>query len=429
MNLFNIIHTIIDNLPRIVEHGGYAFLFLSTVIEGVPIIGQFIPGHTIVLISGFLAKLDILNIYVVSVIVVFSAMVGDFIGFSLGRKYGFESLTRFGSYFSIKKEYLDKVLNLVRTNTIKTIILGRFSPVTRTLSPFIVGASGIDVKRFWLYDFISVLIWSTVSLAIGYIFGASYHQVSVVFGKYILISILVGVFMIWFYRFINKQFHIFAKYELITLCLNLFGLYLFFKTIQDALTDKVFLLELDLYVNNFFQMNATDFWLDFMNIVTNIFSPLPLTAICLVWLLYFIHQKKYHYVIITSLSLGGGYILTFLIKNIVLRIRPENAAIIETGYSFPSGHAVTATIFFAIVIYFFVLRVRSIVLRELLVVACVFIALLVSFSRVYLGVHWLSDVFAGIGLGLFWVTLIILFVKYAEMVFNTLKKVRRKNTI
>lgn len=416
-----IIQIIGHNLQAIVEQGGYLFLFITTVLEGIPIIGQFIPGHTIVIIAGFLAKLHLMNIWNIIIIVIFSAMLGDVIGFLIGRKYGLPFLTKFGPYFFIKKEYIERVQNLINNNLAKTVLIGRFSPLTRPLAPFIVGASGTSVKKFWLYDFLAVVAWSLLSIFIGYIFGASYHVVSAIVGKYIFVAIVIGILMSWGYRFINKQFHIFAKYELITLGFNLLGLYIFFKTIQDALTDKVFLLELDLFINDFFFTNASYFWVGFMDVVTNILSPEVFGIVGIVGIIYFLYKRNFQYSVIIFLSLGGGFIATFIIKNIVLRLRPESALILETGYSFPSGHTVTATIFFVLITYFFIVKVKFLIQRELLITISVLSIILVAFSRVYLGVHWLSDVLAGIGFGLFWTTLCILLVKYISMIVKLVR--------
>ena len=423
--MLQIIQVIGHNLQSIVEQGGYFFLFFTTVLEGIPIVGQFIPGHTIVIISGFLAKLHVMNIWNVIVIVIVSAMIGDVIGFLIGRKYGLPLLYKLGPYFFIKKEYIEKVQNLISKNLAKTVLIGRFSPITRPLAPFLVGASGTGIKAFWIYNFFSVTAWSLFSISIGYIFGASYHAVSAVVGKYVLVAIIIGILMSWGYRFINKQFHIFAKYELITLGINLAGLYLFFKTIQDALTDKVFLLELDLFINNFFFTHATVFWIYFMNAVTNILSPIVLGSIGILGIIYFVYKKNYQYSMMTILSFTGGYIITVLIKNLVLRLRPEDALILETGYSFPSGHAIAATIFFVLFCYFYIINIRSLILRESLIVLSVLLVALTAFSRVYLGVHWLSDVLAGIGFGLFWSTLCILLVKYVGMIVKRIKEENR----
>ncbi len=412
------------NLQVIVENGGYLFIAVTTVLEGLPVVGQFIPGQTIVIISGFLAKIDALSFSRVLPVVVVSAVLGDYIGYVLGKKYGIELLYRFGNLFYIKTEYIDKARMIIKDNSVKTILIGRFNPVTRSLTPFVVGASDINSKKFWIFDSLGAILWATLSVSAGYIFGASYHIIASLIGKYIVLATVFGILMAWGYKIINKQFHIFAKYEIITLILNILGLYLFLKTVQDALTDKMFLLQLDLHVNEFFFNNVSEPLFSIINVITNILSPAYLTFVGLICFIYFVYTKRYTYSVITALSLGGGYLSTFLIKNIVMRLRPENAFIIQGGYSFPSGHAVAATIFFTLLVYIIVIKVRSLILRELLVVVCVLSALTVAFSRVYLGVHWVSDVFAGIGLGLFWTTLSILLIRYLRLIINVIKSRR-----
>jgi len=415
--MFQFIHSIGQNLQLIVEHGGYILLSFTSIMEGIPIAGQFVPGNTIVVISGFFSKIDLMNVYYVAIIVLISSMIGDYIGYTIGRKYGFDFINKYGPYFFIKKEYIDKTRSLIQENSAKTIIFGRFTPITRSFTPFIVGASGIHINRFWLYDFIAVFMWAIFSIGIGYIFGAGYNAVSEVMGKYIMVAVFIGILVTWGYGFINKHFHVFVKYELITLFVNLFGLYLFFKTIQDALTDKVFLLQFDIFANTFFATHITPFTSSVMNIITNVFSPLSIVFYSLIGIAYFMYKKSYHNSVIIFLSLSGTYLITFLVKNMVLRPRPELGYIIESGYSFPSGHAIAITTFSILLVYLFFIKIQSTVVRELCITLSVILLLTVSFSRVYLGVHWISDVLAGIGLGLFYTTLVILLVKYFRMLY------------
>lgn len=412
---------IIDNLQIIVEHGGYTILFLITILEGIPLIGPLVPGHTVVILSGFLVKLGIFNIWAVLFLVIFGALIGDVIGYSIGKKYGFVFLKKFGKYLFIKDEHIEKAKNIVNNNTGKAIILGRFSPFTRPLAPFIVGASGVHTNKFWFYDLIGVLIWAVSSVVIGYIFGASYHIIAGYVGKFTVIAIVISILIIWGYRFINKQFHIFAKYELITLIFNILGLYVFFKTIQDALSSKAFMAALDVWINVFFTSHVTVHWLTFMNIVTDVFSPFVLSVIGLIGIIYFLIKKHWRYAVISALSMGGGLLINVFIKNIVMRARPLDAWIVETGYSFPSGHAVAVTIFFTLLIYIFARKIKNIIWREVFITLSVLMIFLVSLSRVYLGVHWLSDVVAGMAFGVFWTTLMILFIRYIGMIISSIR--------
>lgn len=411
---------LVANLESIVEQGGYIILLLLTILEGVPVIGSFVPGHTVVILSGFLARLSVFNIWAIVFIVIVAAMLGDFSGYVLGKKYGYDFLKRFGKFIFIKDEHIEKAKQIVSNHTGKAIIFGRFNPITRPLIPFIIGASKIHINKFWLFDFIGVTLWSFISIGIGYIFGASYHVAAGIFGKFIIIATLIAILIIWGYRFINKRFNIFAKYELIVLILNLTSLYLFFKTVQDTLKDHAFMAELDVWINVFFSSHVSSVGLVLMNIVTDILSPTFLSIISLIVIIYLLVKKYWRYSAISILSVGGGLFVGAFIKEVVERARPLGAFITETDFSFPSGHAIMATIFFTLFIYIFPRKIKSWIWREVIIVASVFLIVLTSFSRLYLGVHWFSDVAAGCAFGLFWVTLMILFVRYLGLIVKSL---------
>ncbi len=421
----SIFHSFINNIQSIVEQGGYIVLLLISILEGLPIIGPLVPGHTVVIFSGFLAKIDVLNILIVVPIVLFGATLGDFTGYLLGRKYGlslFHSLVhRFGRFFFVKKEHIEKVQNLVKNHMGKSIIFGRFNPLTRPLTPFIVGASDVPMGKFFFFDVIGVCIWGVGSIALGYIFGASYGIASAYAGKFVVMAFVISILIIWGYRFINKQFHIFAKYELIALIINILSLYVFFKTIQDTLSIKSFLTEIDVWMNLFFLSHAQNFLLSTMEIITNILSPISIVIVGFISIIYFIYKKNWQYSLITFLSISGGVFFGTTIKHLVLRVRPVDSFILETGYSFPSGHATMATIAFALIIYFYAREIRSLIKREIFILVMVILAILVAFSRVYLGVHWFSDVIAGISLGLFLTTLNILIVRYIILIVEKIR--------
>jgi len=107
----------------------------------------------------------------------------------------------------------------------------------------------------------------------------------------------------------------------------------------------------------------------------------------------------------------GGLLFEVLTKVIIHRARPENALIEVSGYSFPSGHATMAIIFFSLLLYSFKDDIKNKALKNIFIASNIIFFLIIGLSRVYLNVHWFSDVLAGFGLGLFWLTLLILIFK------------------
>jgi len=128
----------------------------------------------------------------------------------------------------------------------------------------------------------------------------------------------------------------------------------------------------------------------------------------------FILLKKKIYIVPFYLSLIGSIAFSEIGKMIVKRIRPEGLipVYIEDSFSFPSSHATVAVAFFGILAYFFIINAKNIKTKISIACGSVIIIILIGFSRLYLGVHFLSDVLGGYGLGLLWLIIAIAFLKW-----------------
>ena len=130
-------------------------------------------------------------------------------------------------------------------------------------------------------------------------------------------------------------------------------------------------------------------------------------SVFFVSLLYLQKRKKKSLVLATSLILG--LILEQVIKFFVQRERPLIQLVQEAGYSFPSGHAISSIILFSLLIYFYKNKIESYFFRIIFIFVNIFLILLVGFSRIYLNVHWLSDIIGGYALGLSIVYAVLIF--------------------
>ncbi len=122
-------------------------------------------------------------------------------------------------------------------------------------------------------------------------------------------------------------------------------------------------------------------------------------GLLVIFMLYQRERKKDSLILFVALT--SGYILEQLIKIIVQRERPTTQLVEELSYSFPSGRAVFSVILFSLLIYFYKDEIKNQFHKRMFILSNIFLILLVGFSRIYLNVHWFSDVIGGFFLGLF----------------------------
>jgi undecaprenyl-diphosphatase len=120
--------------------------------------------------------------------------------------------------------------------------------------------------------------------------------------------------------------------------------------------------------------------------------------------LLFVRRRQWYYLAVWAIALLGGHLLNDLLKEIVARPRPvfENMLVTEDTYSFPSGHAMTSIIVSGMLAYFLVIGQHSRRYRALVLLIAVLVVLIIGSSRLFLGLHYFSDVLAGFVAGGIW---------------------------
>lgn len=186
---------------------------------------------------------------------------------------------------------------------------------------------------------------------------------------------------------------------------NLLGLYLFAKIAEDVI-EKEYILVIDRWISIRINDVQTPIFNDLMIMLTSLNGGVGIFTFSVGSILFLAYKKWYRDLWFYLLSVGGAAIAFTSIKLIVQRGRPGSDLLHVSGYSFPSGHAMMVTAMSLAVYFILAKRVHLASLRMLLLFVCVAWIFIISFSRVYLDVHWLSDVVAGFGFGLFWVTLL-----------------------
>lgn len=182
--------------------------------------------------------------------------------------------------------------------------------------------------------------------------------------------------------------------NLLVILMSLIFIYL---TICVVLNKSLYIdtLFYNLIVINLRSLNLTDFF----KVVTYLGSSYTY-IILLIIALIFIKNKDIPLLMIVNV-VSSALLMSFL-KNIIQRPRPDYKLITENGFSFPSGHSLNAVVFYGLLIYLIHSKVKSKKIKISLEIIFTIIILLIGLSRIYLGVHYASDVLAGFAFGFIW---------------------------
>lgn len=147
--------------------GVIAIVFLET---GV-FFGFFFPGDSLLFTAGFLASQGFLSMSVLLIGTFMTAVVGDNVGYAMGRRIGPSLFTREDSIF-FNKKHLIRAQKFFEKHGKKTIILARFIPIVRTFAPLVAGMGNMDYKTFFAFNVIGGFFWTWSMLWLGFGLGS-----------------------------------------------------------------------------------------------------------------------------------------------------------------------------------------------------------------------------------------------------------------
>ena len=401
-------------------------------------IGLVVPGETTMLLGGAVAGQGAIDIYLLIAVAWFAAWLGDTFSFFLGRRLGREFVLKHGERFGISHERFEKVEDYFDRHGGKTIFIGRWISLVRAFAPFIAGSSGMQYRGFVPYSVLGTGLWASLHILIGYFFSKSIETAGHYAAKgaatlATLIAIVAGgVFLFRYLREEENRTKAVRWMEehgatrwIVQLARlpqfrflwdrvtpgGTFGLE--FTTLMATLAVSLFVLvayavalggdpgpttgdETAIDLVGHLQSAAL---VDVAKAITwlgNGYVVWGLAAVCAALLAWRRRWAEF-WVLLAGMTITQIGIEA--IQGVVERPHPDDPLVSSSGSSYPSAHA-AHSVFYLWLAVTIVLRLRPGMARGAVVVtAGLVLTAVIGLSRVYLSVHYLSDVSGGWALG------------------------------
>ncbi len=413
-------------------------VFGASFLEALAVVGTFIPGSTIVFAGGTVIGVGAIALWPIAAVAVAGAILGDGISYWLGWHHS----ARLRSIWPLKSrpDLLERGQVFFARHGGKSVFLGRLLSPTRAVVPMIAGMSHMPRGSFYLMNVLSAFAWAALHLLPGMLFGASVSLAGAISAR-LGILLVATVLSIWGVTWLVRQIynHLLpharrwrdqlvqwarprtdmpsrvvvslldpARPEstgLLIAAIALLGsAWLFFGTLEDVVSRDP-LTVLDQAVFTTLQGLRTDWFDSVMVTITELGSAavaIPVIATVAVVLGLARCWRTLGYWLAAA---GFEQVLVWILKLTVGRARPTSVYTGIEQFSFPSGHAASSIVLYGFLAY---LLARGKSNRQKLVIALLatLAVLLISFSRIYLGAHWMSDVLGSLTLGGAWVAIL-----------------------
>jgi membrane protein DedA with SNARE-associated domain/membrane-associated phospholipid phosphatase len=430
-----------DTILRLHGFAALAIVFLIPALEASAFVGFVFPGEIAVLLGGVLAFQGRVPLWAVIVAAVLGAAIGDSIGYAIGKRWGRSLLHGTLGRLPIIRRALDKNLDVaeeyVRHRGPRAVFVGRFTAALRVLVPGLAGMAEVPYLSFVMFNVLGAIIWGTGFALIGFFAGAAWQRVAGIAGwaglglLCLIVLGLIGARLAnavreraetvadrlaglaparWFrLRFPAQASWLAARVDptratgfalSVWVMGGIIATWLFGAMLQDVVAREE-AVRFDPGVLRWFVEHRAHWLTDFMKGATWLGSNAVLIPVALIVAAVFVVRRgSYRPVAQLAVAVVSSIVLYDVVKAVVHRIRPPTATrLVEvSGSSFPSGHATIAVAVWG-TIALVIARGRRPRTRAYLWVAAGMIALLAGISRLYLGVHWFTDVVGGFALG------------------------------
>lgn len=426
---------------------GYWVAFAAALLETALVVGLFVPGSTFLLLLGALAASGSLDFGDLVWFAVAGAFLGDNLNYWLGKRYG-TTWTRDGVWF-LTPDHFVYARRFFDRHGERSVFLGRFIPSVKEIVPFVAGTVGMRQRTFMLWNVLGAVGWGMLWVGGGYLFGQSLRlaQTWMSRAEMVLLVVLVAGLLLWLIQRLVLRHGRTAWQVVVSLGRSLkealghnpyvrrlvrrhpnsiriltgridrahfYGLpltllalafvavlALFAGIVEDVVTSDP-IVALDHAASQLIAVFRDPAIIPPFARVTILGTPpvvggLLVVACLLLWLV-----RRTVAAAGLLLSTLGASAFCLLGKLAFQRPRPLEAVVLESSFSFPSGHATVAIAFYGFLGYLLIRSTSRWNLRVYLFFATAALVLLIGLSRIMLNVHYLSDVWAGYLVGALW---------------------------
>jgi undecaprenyl-diphosphatase len=431
---------LLDEFANFLGAWTYLVVGLLAFLETGAFVGLVVPGETALLVGGAVAGLGKINVFLLVAIAWSMAFLGDTTSFWLGKKLGRGFILKHGNRVGITRERYEQVEDYFEKHGGKTVLIGRFIGLVRALAPFVAGSSGMNYRAFVPYSILGSGLQITLHVLAGYFFARSIDAAAeyvglaaLVIGAMIVVSLVS--YLAWKYlrepenrkklvewmennwatgwivrlarryqtqlRWIQDRFTPGGTFGLEVTTLFAVIAVSSFVLISYAgiLVDDGGPTPGDLRAFDFVDLIDTGWLSSIAKVITFLGSSwllLPVVVVTTAVLAWYRRWAEAIVLVLAWVTMGFGI---DLIKEEVARPRPEGGLVDVAGYAYPSGHAAHSVFYVWLSVTIAVRLLPDMVRKTALVTGGILLSVLVGLSRIYLNVHYLSDVFGGWALG------------------------------
>lgn len=182
----------IDVSPeKIIQAGGALLVGGVIFAESAFLIGIIMPGgDTLLFMSGFFASQGLLQIHWLIIFIIIGAVLGDNVGYTIGRRAGPRLFRKQDGLF-FRKDHIERASSFYETHGGKTVTLARFVPVVRTFAPMMAGVARMDRRRFMIYNVVGAVVWATVVPLLGYFLGSKIPNIDKYLGPIVVVAFVL----------------------------------------------------------------------------------------------------------------------------------------------------------------------------------------------------------------------------------------------